>query len=56
MNDVLKAFLDGCAQGARETPRGFFAPVVALFRWLDRVTDEAMGQVEANHQSRLAKH
>jgi hypothetical protein len=42
MNESLKAFKDGFIQGARETPRGFFAPVVALCRWLNRVTDEAM--------------
>jgi len=42
MNEFLKAFKDGFIQGARETPRGFFAPVVAVCRWLNRVTDEAM--------------
>jgi hypothetical protein len=42
MNEFLKAFKDGFIQGARETPRGFFAPVVAMYRWLDLVTDEAM--------------
>jgi hypothetical protein len=42
MNESLKAFKDGFIQGARETPRGFFAPVVALCRWLNRVTDESI--------------
>ena len=42
MNDNLKAFLEGAVEGAKETPRGFFAPVIALSRWMCRVTDEAM--------------
>ncbi|AGG89021.1 hypothetical protein [Rhodanobacter denitrificans] len=42
MNDNVKAFIEGFVQGVKETPRGFFAPVTAFFRWLNRVTDEAM--------------
>lgn len=42
MNDNLKAFLEGVVEGAKETPRGFFAPVIAFFAWLNRVTDEAL--------------
>jgi hypothetical protein len=42
MNDNLKAFLEGAVEGAKETPRGFFAPVIAFFAWLNRVTDEAL--------------
>lgn len=42
MNDNFKDFKSGFIQGARETPRGFFAPIIALFRWMDRVTDEVM--------------
>ncbi|MBB6188978.1 hypothetical protein [Rhodanobacter sp. MP7CTX1] len=42
MNESLKAFKDGFIQGVRETPRGFFAPVLALCHWLNRVTDDAM--------------
>ncbi len=42
MNDNFKSFKRGFIEGAKETPRGFFAPIFALFRWMDRVTDEAM--------------
>lgn len=42
MNDNWKAFFEGMVEGAKETPRGFFAPVIAFFAWLNRVTDEAM--------------
>lgn len=46
MNDNFKNFKSGFIQGAKETPRGFFAPVMALFRWMDRVTDEVMKDTE----------
>ncbi|MGH8159345.1 MAG: hypothetical protein ACREPQ_14590 [Rhodanobacter sp.] len=55
MSDYLKAFWNGCIQGAKETPRGFFAPLVALFRWLDRATDEALAENQSS-ESRLAGH
>lgn len=42
MSAYLKAFFEGFVEGARETPRGFFAPITALFCWLNRVTDEAL--------------
>jgi len=35
MND----FLNGFWKGARETPRAFFAPVIALWRLLVTATD-----------------
>jgi hypothetical protein len=35
MNDFVKGFI----QGAKETPRGFFAPAVAVWRLLVGVTD-----------------
>jgi len=43
LNENFKAFLEGAVEGAKETPRGFFAPVIAFFAWLNRVTDEALG-------------
>jgi len=53
MNENLKAFLDGFIQGAKETPRGFFAPITGFFRWLNRVTDEALCQKQgAKHGHR----
>jgi hypothetical protein len=56
MNEFLKAFKDGFVQGARETPRGFFAPVVALCRWLNRVTDEAMSKKGRQDERRRTIH
>jgi hypothetical protein len=46
MNDNFKSFKRGFIEGAKETPRGFFAPIFALFRWMDRVTDEGMNGKE----------
>jgi hypothetical protein len=56
MNEFLKAFKDGFIQGARETPRGFFAPVVALCRWLNRVTDQAMSKKGRQDERRRTIH
>jgi len=42
MNTNLKAFIGGFISGAKETPRGIFAPIIELFRWMNRVSDEAM--------------
>ena len=44
MNEILKASWHGFVKGLRETPRGYFAPLVALCRWLYRVTDDALTQ------------
>jgi hypothetical protein len=35
----MRDFLDGFLKGARETPRGFFAPAIALWRLLLRTTE-----------------
>lgn len=35
MNDFVKGFI----KGAKETPRGFFAPLVAVWRLLLTVTE-----------------
>ena len=35
MNDFVQGFI----KGARETPRGFFAPAIAIWRLLIGVTD-----------------
>ncbi len=35
MNDFLRGFI----KGAKETPRGYFAPAIALWRLLVGVTD-----------------
>jgi len=38
MND----FLEGFVKGAKETPRGYFAPVIALWRLLFNVTESLL--------------
>lgn len=40
MND----FVEGFIKGAKETPRGFFAPAVAVWRLLVGVTDSLTKQ------------
>lgn len=40
----MSEFLKGFVQGARETPRGYFAPIIAVWRVLFRITDD-----EVNH-------
>lgn len=37
--DVMRDFVEGFLKGARETPRGFFAPAIALWRLLLRTTE-----------------
>ena len=44
VNEYLKAAVDGFMQGAKETPRGFIAPLIALVRWMDRVTGDGMAE------------
>ena len=51
MNDNLKAFFEGAVEGAKETPRGFFAPVTGFIAWLDRVTDEALEHSSENRSA-----
>jgi hypothetical protein len=36
---MLKAFMQGFTQGAKETPRGFFAPAIAIWRLLLDTTE-----------------
>lgn len=46
MNDFLKGFI----RGAKETPRGFFAPAVAIWRLLVGVTESLLRHKgEKNH-------
>lgn len=40
MRDILDAFV----QGAKETPVGFFSPVVGLWRMLFAQTDRAIAE------------
>jgi len=40
MNDFVKGFI----KGAKETPRGFFAPAIAIWRLLVGVSDSLTKQ------------
>jgi hypothetical protein len=53
MNENFRAFTEGFVEGAKETPRGFFAPVIALCRWLDRVCDDAMRETQPCSYERI---
>ena len=44
MNDLLKGFI----KGAKETPKGYFAPAVALWRLLVGVTESLLNQQKKN--------
>lgn len=39
MNESLNAFGRGFIRGVKESPREFFAPFVAVWKWFDQVTD-----------------
>jgi hypothetical protein len=53
MNENFRAFTEGFVEGAKETPRGFFAPVIALCRWLDRIGDDAMREAQPYSYERI---
>jgi hypothetical protein len=38
----MKEFLDGFISAAKETPRGFFAPLIAIWRLFSGVTDSVL--------------
>lgn len=39
----MKDFIEGFMKGAKETPRGFFAPAVALWCVLIQTTESLLG-------------
>lgn len=45
----MSAFVQGFMKGARETPRGYFAPVVAIWRLLVGVTNSLVDHETRNH-------
>lgn len=45
MND----FLQGFVKGAKETPRGFFAPAIAIWRLLVGVTESLTKEKVGHH-------
>lgn len=46
MNDFIRGFI----KGAKETPRGYFAPAIALWRLLLSVTDSLLAGNKANEK------
>ncbi len=50
MNDLFKGFV----KGAKETPVGFFAPAIALWRGLVSVTESLLNQKKDEESG--AKH
>lgn len=55
MRENFNAFAEGFIRGMKETPRGFFAPVIVMWKWLDRVTDPSVpiGQPTEPHDQKL---
>lgn len=52
MSKNLQAALEGALAGIMETPRGFFAPGIAFFRWAMGVTDSVLGEGAARPESK----
>lgn len=44
VNKMFKNFVKGFIQGVKETPRGYFAPAVAIWRLLLTTTDSLLQQ------------
>ena len=58
MNNKLKAILKGVAEGAKETPREFFAPIIAFATVMQRATQEVLSgpQPKKDHVHLAARH
>ncbi len=46
---MLRDFLAGFLKGARETPVGFFAPAIAVWRLLVSTTESLLGDDKARY-------
>jgi len=42
MNEFLSAFIQGFVKGAKETPRGFFAPAIYLWQRIVKMYDSVI--------------
>ena len=51
MNSKLKAIWKGIVEGAWETPREFFAPVIGCFMVMDRAADEVLARQKARKEA-----
>jgi len=49
----MHEFWEGFKRGAKETPRGFFAPLIALLRFMNWVTEYGMSRPDDQHKDRL---
>ena len=47
----MKDFIEGFMKGAKETPRGFFAPAVALWYLLIGTTESLVGNRPTNSEN-----
>ena len=58
MNNKLKAILEGVAEGAKETPREFFAPIIAFATVMQRATEEVLSghHPKKDHVHPAARH
>ena len=46
----MKEFFEGFISGARETPRAFFAPAIALWRVLLETTEQLIAEENKNRE------
>lgn len=49
----MNSFIQGFVKGAKETPKGFFAPAIALWRLLIGVTD-SLTKEDKDHRQHCA--
>ena len=47
----MKEFIEGFMKGAKETPKGFFAPAVALWSLLLNTTESLTSSTPANSEN-----
>lgn len=52
MNKSLQAALEGVLAGIKETPRGFFAPGIAFFRWAMGITGSVLCEASAQPEEK----
>ena len=56
VNKMVHHFITGLIQGMKETPRGYFAPAIAVWRLLLTTTDTLLQQkklLSSDHHDRL---
>ena len=49
MRKYFAAMWEGIVEGARETPRAFFSPLIEFARWTERVSDAGMAPPLAHY-------